>query len=97
MAERPPHGWDEIPEGHEVVAVPEGPEWRTEDGSRACSRVGGPAERHQPCDTPSVLALQRGTVRRQWWHYCPEHSYGRWVEDGRVMHWILRKVTTTDA
>jgi hypothetical protein len=23
------------------------------------------------------------------WHYCAEHMYGRWVEDGKVMHWRL--------
>jgi hypothetical protein len=35
-----------------------------------------------------VAALKRG---RQWWFYCPEHMYGRWIEDGRVMEWFTRK------
>jgi hypothetical protein len=85
MAERPPHGRDEIPEGYEVEAVEEGPDWRTEDGTRRCSHGTG------RCDERAVLALQRGTKRKMWYRYCPGHSYGRWVEDGKVMCWILRE------
>jgi hypothetical protein len=90
VPDRPPHGWDEIPEGYEAVAVEEGPDWRiTGELERLCSYVSSSGQR---CSGWPVAALQRGTARKQWWTYCPDHTYGRWIEDGKVMHWILRKV-----
>ena len=38
------------------------------------------------------MAFARGTYRTQWWAYCERHSFGRWIEDGKVMHWILRPI-----
>jgi hypothetical protein len=75
----------EVPEGYELVAVvDEG--CRVEDGKRC--RFGG-GYHHKACGLPSVMAFRSG---RQWWAYCsnPEHMFGRWIEAGKVMHWILR-------
>ncbi len=89
MADRPADT-REVPDGYELVAVEEGPDWRI-DTARPCRRGFGP---HHPfCRQPSIVATTRGE-RRQWWAYCPLHSYGRWVEDGKVMHWILREQET---
>jgi hypothetical protein len=56
------------------------------------------------CERPPVADLERRRlldtwqgerVVPSWWGYCPAHmlDYGRWIEDGRVMRWILREVT----
>jgi hypothetical protein len=88
MPDRPPHGWDETPGGHEVVAIID-PEWEVDAAGRPCRRAFG---RGTPaCGKPSAAVLPRGE-RRVLWGYCPEHMYGRWVEEGFVMHWILAKV-----
>jgi hypothetical protein len=42
------------------------------------------------CDVQAVAILTRINGRR--WRYCPAHMYGRWIEAGFVMHWILAKV-----
>lgn len=84
---RPQHSWTEIPEGFHVVAVPEAiGHWRITAG-KPCryARQGI----HQ-CGAPSVAETRRGDIRKQWWAYCQPHAYGRWVESGRVWHWILR-------
>jgi hypothetical protein len=91
VAERPPHNWGEIPEGHEVVAVID-PDWEVTDDGWTCSFTSP----KKVCDATAVAILWRGTKRRQRWRYCPEHMYGRWVEDGKVMHWILTKIGSDD-
>jgi hypothetical protein len=100
-AHRPPHTWTEIPDGCEVVAVPESDDWRVEDGTARCRHASGGRRKGASgtCGKPAVLALRRipsrpgvyGRVVPQWWRYCAEHSYGRWVEDGQVMCWVLRE------
>ena len=90
----------EVPEGYELVAVEAGPDWRTETGRR-CRRQSGAS--HRACHQPAVAALNRSRQKHvrgtgyvtvpEWWPYCPEHLYGRWIEDGKVMHWILREKT----
>jgi len=42
------------------------------------------------CGKPPVATLYRGTHRHAY-DYCPEHLYGRWVEDGKVLGWRLVK------
>lgn len=47
---------------------------------------------NKPCRLVAVAELDRGRwpwSRRKpnWWAYCGEHLYGRWVEDGHVMKW----------
>ena len=91
MAERP-----EPPRGvhseccgrsYEYVAVPEGPDWRLETGRRCAWKEGHPL---RGCGAPSVATLRRSGGRR--FGYCGSHLFGRWVEDGKVMHWMLREV-----
>ncbi len=71
-------------------------EWRLVTGE-ACrsgsSHPAGPGRKdRRSCGAPAVAELRRGTSRAQWWAYCPDHMYGRWIEDGQVMNWILRKI-----
>ena len=84
---RPPHGWTEVPEGHEVVARWAGPHWQLDSGHRCRYARQG----REVCGKPSVAALLRGFKRPRWWAYCPVHMYGKWAEDGQVMQWILVK------
>lgn len=84
---RPPHNRTEIPEGFHVVAVPEAiGHWRPADG-RPCRYA---RQGHVQCGQLSIAEVLRGDKRPQWWAYCGDHSYRRWVETGRVWHWILR-------
>lgn len=86
-------GWGGIPEGHEVAVAEEGPDWRPDDTGSRCSYVigqGRPGIRRQ-CDMVAAAAVRRGIKRPAWWRYCPEHMQGRWIEDGKVMCWVLRK------
>lgn len=62
--------------------------WRVTAGKR-CR---GAAGYHKPaCGKPAVAEVHR--KRRSWagvwWAYCPEHMYGRWVENGVVYGWRL--------
>jgi hypothetical protein len=90
MAERPDWhpAWPEVPEGHEVIAIID-PDWDADAGG-TCMWRGG-AYFSKACDGEAVATLLRGWKRKQRWRYCPEHMYGRWVEAGFVMHWILVK------
>jgi len=80
----------QVPEGFRLVAVPD-TAWRLVTGKRCRMRGGSkPA-----CAQPSVAELDRSAWRRgehrsNWWAYCPDHLYGRFIEDGRVMCWILK-------
>lgn len=98
MAERPPHGWDISPEGYEAAAVPD-LEWRMVTAPKRCRRQ--PVPRGKACGEQAVAetnrggrmrANRRGATLDSWWAYCPEHLYGKWIEDGKVMHWILRRI-----
>jgi len=96
-----PHGGDPAPEGYEYrVAVDT--KWRLVTRSKPCRNQAG---YHAPaCGKPAVAELgrprqpgptnrQRGiTATVQWWAYCPEHMYSRWVEDGKVLSWRLVEV-----
>lgn len=94
-----PTPYSPAPEGHEWVAVPD-QTWRLVDehqttaasptGKRCRLMLTG----HTYCRQPAVAELKRGTRRPRWWAYCPEHMYGRWIENGQVMHWVLREVPT---
>lgn len=52
----------------------------------------GAARGQKACGAAAVVAFNRQTWRGadRWWAYCPEHMYGRWVEDGKVWTWMLR-------
>lgn len=93
IAERPAPTWD-VPPGFHHKAI-EHDDWRLVSGKR-CRRV---AQRREVCGKPAVAELNRGRYRSvvnsdlrrvdYWWAYCPEHLYGNWIENGKVMHWIL--------
>lgn len=95
MTDRPAPTW-EAPEGYEHVAV-EHEGWRLVTGKRCRLQQHG----RKACGQPSVAELNRGRYRSmargdyrridQWWAYCGEHLYANWIEDGKVMHWIVRK------
>jgi hypothetical protein len=74
----------DVPEDCELVAVPD-EDWEI-NRSRAC-RFGG----NKPCGRVSAAVLLRGTRYKQRWGYCPDHMFGRWIEDGQVWRWILRE------
>jgi hypothetical protein len=66
----------------------EDPDWKP-DTTRRCRAGAYPG--HPMCGRPSAARLWRKWGhgnRPSWWHYCAEHMYGRWVEDGTVLHWI---------
>ena len=85
--------WPEVPEGHEVVAIID-PDWEVATDGGPCMWRGG-AYFSARCDGEAVAVLMRYNKRR--WRYCPDHIYGRWAEEGFVMHWILVKVGSVDA
>ena len=92
MCERPDwhEAWPEVPEGHEIVAIPD-PAWRVQ-GGMICRFTIGPGQRR--CRKPTTAELNRAlraSKLPRWWAYCEDHLYGRWIEDGKVMHWIMRK------
>jgi hypothetical protein len=80
------------PEGYRWVAV-RAAAWRPVNGGR-CRRKTSAGM----CRADAVAALNRGrwsNHRRvpSWWRYCADHMYGKWIEDGKVMQWILRERT----
>jgi len=81
------HGSEPEP-GYEWQAVEE-TGWVVDHSGRRCRRAGwGGRDR---CPNDAVAVYYRGN---QPWRYCGEHMYGRWIEDGRVMHWVVRKVAS---
>jgi hypothetical protein len=88
----------EAPEGYVRVPTPD-PEWRLDEGY--CRRFVPKSEGSRatrPCAQPAVAALNRkrhnphtGKRSDSWWRYCPDHMYGRWIEDGVVMYWKLER------
>jgi hypothetical protein len=80
----------EVPEDCELVAVPD-TGWEI-NRSRAC-RFGG----NKPCGMISAAVLLRGARHPQRWGYCEDHMFGRWIETGRVWHWILREKADSGA
>lgn len=91
----------EAPQGHEYAAAPAGPEWRIEAGKR-CRQGAGP--HHSACGRPTAAAFNRRRaghdppygVVDSWWAYCGQHMFGKWVEDGQVMQWVLREANDVE-
>lgn len=85
--------WD-VPEGYELAAVVD-EDWRLEPGKSCTRKLKG----NRACRAPSVASLNRGRTARatsgrttpSWWPHCIDHLYGRWIADGRIMHWVLRE------
>lgn len=85
----------DVPGDCELVAE-SARDWRLRPGKRC--RDGAAPGRHA-CGRPSVAELKRGSKQYpSWWTYCLEHLRGRgvWIEDGKVMHWILREKNVND-
>ncbi len=91
----------DVPEGYELVAV-EDRSWRLAAGKRC--RFGA-SKGHPACGRPSVAELNRryhgwkgADQIPNWWAYCdnPDHLYSRWIEDGKIMHWVLREIGDDD-
>jgi hypothetical protein len=74
--------------GYHYEASPEqhGLRWRLASGRKCRAGAGGG---HNACGRPCVAELRRAAIRVAWWAYCEQHLYGRWIEDGQVMHWQL--------
>lgn len=88
---------NELEPGYEWVAEPESTTgiltWHVlppEEASRRC-RHGSP--RNGYCTNAADAELDRGkpSTGERWWAYCADHMYGRWIEDGVVMHWTVRE------
>jgi len=96
MTSRPPFP-DRALDGYHYEAIVEDPtHWRAvaPEQSRPCRQVKNHTKTTRPtCKAPSVAALNRTPGGANWWHYCAEHLYGRWVEDTptgpEVFHWRL--------
>jgi hypothetical protein len=88
---RPPQPY-EPPAGLAWVARP-APGWSLVTDRPCRARVPGVGK---VCRAPAVAALNRGKLvphlgRRvdALWPYCPDHLYGKWIENGLVLRWIL--------
>lgn len=87
--------WQAVPD----AGIASAGEWRPlePDVAKRCRRM----TRRERCPNQAVAELNRerrlwrmrGSVTRPaWWAYCSEHLYGRWIEDGQVMTWVLRPI-----
>jgi hypothetical protein len=74
----------EAPEGWHFEAVID-KDWRLVETDKKCRMM----TRYKVCGQPAVAELNRGRLSERWWAYCPDHLYGRWVENGHVMMWRL--------
>lgn len=74
-----------------VAASFERDRWRPpgpEDLARPCRH--GYSNGRQCRARVAVVLIPRGQTRPRRLGYCLTHSGGRWVEDGRVLRWVLR-------
>jgi hypothetical protein len=92
--ERPPK-WDSwlpeserLPDEEWIMVVDT--DWTTPAHGQRC-RFG--SNRYGFCGKPPIATMFRGRTRRSW-SYCPEHMYGRWVEDGKVWSWRAAPILT---
>lgn len=89
----------EAPHGYEFVAEEEDGDWRVDNSGRRCRMLVA----RRACGKPCVLRFNRWMNKRggrrvpSWWHYCAEHTYGRWIENGVVMHWVLQPIGVVPA
>jgi hypothetical protein len=86
-------------EGLEWAPVEEDPRvWAPAEDGATCRGQGPRPEgggRPHAHGAPAQVRTRRGVGRRVWWNYCaPEHSYGRWAEDGKVWRWAKRPAGT---
>jgi len=87
--QRPPHPDREIPDGWQWEAVPEDSTWRVRPGAGRCRSI----DHEIRCPATGVVQINRSRNARktppgeQWWSYCADHLYGRWIEGNKVMVW----------
>ncbi len=85
-----PTPWAPPPDGFHYKAV-EQSDWQIPAiGAGRCRFMVG----RKACGRPAAATLMRGIGRKAHpWDYCddPEHLYGRWIEDSKVMGWRLVK------
>ena len=93
-ATRPPV--PETPGKGFVYADLRDPEWRVAEEGARCRRRATPDD--HACGEPAAAEKSHpNDPIWPWWAYCGEHAltYGRrvedghWVEDGKVLHWVL--------
>lgn len=85
----PPDGCEWVPKVDPDWKIIAGGDW---PGGR-CRSGGGMS--HRACGKPAVAAFNRG--RRgggNWWAYCSDHMYSRWIENGQVLVWSWREVAS---
>lgn len=77
-------------DGHEWFVEADDPaHWLPAFEDATCrSRVAGNPP--HACGEPATVRVLRGVGRPIWWNLDPQHAEGRWVEDGRVVHWAQR-------
>lgn len=81
--------------------VREAPGWTTDPTARVGISVCRRFARYLPgCPNPVAAVLYRprrrytpdgrvGGSRPARWGYCKDHLYGRWIEAGKVLEWIV--------
>jgi hypothetical protein len=85
------------PHGYEYIAE-EDADWKlvvgADEPGRRCRYMTGRTQ----CGAPAVAALHRGpNASGSWWAYCADHMYGRWIDDGVVLQWVLRPTGAVEA
>lgn len=90
MAVRPVPGWEAPPGTVHEPMVAAG--WRLVSGEKRCRFM----EARQACGAPAVVELNRSQHAHRgdenWWAYCPDHMYGRWIENGQVWQWRVAPI-----
>ncbi|MFL5911452.1 MAG: hypothetical protein ACJ768_12860 [Gaiellaceae bacterium] len=86
-----PEGWSQPPPGFHYEAVQESASWELIQ-----ERFRGRRCRAPRCTNDAIVTVYRTTHYRRGpvdmpWHYCADHMYGRWIEDGKVFSWRLVK------
>ena len=72
-------------EGYHLEAAPS-EYWVTPAvGAGRCRFTIGP--NNETCRQPAVATRWRGYRDKRAWDYCADHLYGRWIENGEVLHW----------
>lgn len=82
----------DAPDGYEWVASDQDSflEWETPAVSDLGCRF---TVKRVQCGRFPVATLYRGKQpRTRPYNYCADHLYGRWIENGKVMHWRVQKV-----
>lgn len=81
---RPAPSW-EVPAGHVHEPMLAGAGWRVVVGEKRCRLL----QARKACGAPAVVEMNRAQHGKpdNWWAYCPDHMFGRWIEDGQVWQW----------